>query len=201
MGRGERNLAGDLGLNIMEDERVNDPDVRIMLRFKDGDTGAFEQIFHKYKKSIVNYLMRMVGNAQRAEELAQEVFLKVAEGRKSYRPESKLSTWIFRIATNHALNELRRREYRSLHEPLEPEKEDEKARGGEDAAGGRELEERLTAAMMGLPESQRAALLLCIHQGLSYREISLSLKISEKAVKSLIHRARESLKVALKDYL
>lgn len=180
---------------------IDDPDVRIMLRYKNGDEKAFEEIFRKYKKPMVNYLYRMVGNEGRAEELAQDVFLKVAEGRRRYEPLAKLSTWLFRIATNVALNERRREEYRSAHTSLDAVEEPGHTARGDMTTGGKEMDEIVKKAVAGLPDTQRAALLLCTHEEMSYRDIGLALSVSEKAVKSLVHRARESLRKTLKGVL
>src|SRR5712691_2706778 len=97
----------------------DDPDVQLMLRFQKGDTEAFQQLFHKFSPSVVNFAFRFLGTQARAEEIAQEVFLQVYRWQRRYEPKAKFSTWLFKIANNHCLNEVRRGEYRVIRESLD----------------------------------------------------------------------------------
>jgi RNA polymerase sigma-70 factor (ECF subfamily) len=166
-----------------------------MLRFRDGDPAAFDALFHRYAPRLVSFLARMVREKERAEELAQEAFMRVVLARDRYQPRARFSTWIFGIASNLALNDLAR-----AHRSREQ-------RGSEGAAEriadpsplpDESLEARrkllwLEEALAKLPARQRAALLLRADQGLSYEEIAAALETSAKSVKSLIHRARSAL--------
>ncbi len=185
-----------------------DPDVTLMLAFQNGDDGAFETLFAKYSRPLVNFANRLLGNRERSEEIAQEVFLEVHRARKSYRPEAKFSTWIYRISTNRCFNDLRRPEHRIMVKSAGTEDQDsptvEAAADGPDALEsleGRRLREAIREAVSSLPEQQRTALLLCRYHGKSYREIADVMETTESAVKSLIHRATVSLRDRLKPHL
>lgn len=99
---------------IVQDRNWYDPDVELMLAFQRGDDWAFEALFRKYSRPLVNFANRLLGNRERAEEIVQEVFLEVHRARRAYRPQAKFSTWIYRISTNRCLNELRRPEHRLI---------------------------------------------------------------------------------------
>jgi len=103
----------------------DDPDVQLMLRFQQGDMAAFQQLFNRYTSSVVNFAFRFVHSRERAEELAQEVFLQVYRWQNRYEPKAKFSTWLFKIANNHCLNEVRKGEYRVSHESLDSQTNDE----------------------------------------------------------------------------
>ena len=189
-----------------------DPDVRRMLAFKAGSEGAFEELFEKYKRPLINYIYRFMGSRDLAEELTQEVFLKVYRSGHQYEARARFSTWLYRIATNVTMNELRRREYktptRSLDAPLggndDGPKHEPADKGNPDAyqsLAGRRLEGATRSALAELPEKQRAAVILSKFQGLSYEEIAGSLGCSLGAVKSLIHRGMGSLSRKLEPFL
>jgi len=185
-------------------------DVQLMLDVKAGDAQSFELLLHRYRTPLVNFLFRMVRDRAQAEDLAQEVFLRVYRARKDYVPSAKFTTWLFRIATNLALNSMRDRRYRqmevSIDEPVSVDAEDgsEKPLDLADRRPGVEqhLVEEARRAMIRraiekLPEKQRAAVLLHKYQGLDYREIGKILDCSESALKSLLFRAYEALRVEL----
>jgi len=190
----------------------DDPDVQLMLRFQGGDMDAFQQLFQKYSPSVVNFAFHFLGTRARAEEIAQEVFLQVYRWQKRYEPKAKFSTWLFKIANNHCLNEVRRGEYRITRESLDPvigsdgeERErdfpDTNPDEGEESVAAKETAERIEKTLERLPENQRAALMLSRLEGMSYQEVAEVIGCTEKAVKSLVFRATQSLKEGLRDIL
>lgn len=184
-------------------------DVQLMLGVKAGDEASFELLLRKYRNPLVSYLYRMVRDAATAEDLAQEVFLRVYRSRKQYAPSAKFTTWMFRIATNLALNARRDGRYRQFEvsvdqPPVESGRDDPPVLEVADRQPGieRALIERDRAAMIrravdALPEKQRAAVLLHKYQELDYDEIAGILGCSESALKSLLFRAYEALRVEL----
>jgi RNA polymerase sigma-70 factor, ECF subfamily len=180
-----------------------DEDVRLMLAFCDGDAAAFETLFRRWAGPLLRYLERMLGEAGAAEELVQEAFLRVHRARASYRPDARFSSWLYRIGTNLALNELRRPARRAPHGSVEgAEGEGEPLPAApestsEDLVDARREVRALDRALRELPERQRAALWLVAVEGHSYAEVAGSLEISEAAVKALVHRARTSLAAQL----
>jgi RNA polymerase sigma-70 factor (ECF subfamily) len=188
-----------------------DPDAGLMLRVKRGDRGAFEQLVNRYKQPVINFLYRTLGDPTEAEDLAQNVFLQVYKSADRYKVSAKFTTWLFTIARNLCLNEIRRRTRHpaeSLDAP-HPEHDDQPQRQFEDARTDSppdallhgELEEKIQRALGELPENQRLAILLCRQDELSYEDIARVLGCSLPATKSLIHRGRETLKQKLKPYL
>jgi RNA polymerase sigma-70 factor (ECF subfamily) len=188
----------------------DDPDVQLMLRFQEGEKEAFEQLFQKYSPSVVNFAFHFLGNRGRAEEIAQEVFLQVYRWQTRYEPKAKFSTWLFKIAHNHCLNEVRKGEYRVTLESISPREDaegDERQRElpdtnpgkGEEALAAKQAAARVTKILRKIPESQRTALTLSRLEGLSYQEVAEVLGSTEKAVKSLVFRATQSLRDGLRD--
>ena len=188
-----------------------DPDVAVMLRLQSGDQDAFQELFQKFSPRVLQYTRRLVGSEARAEEVTQDVFVQVFRFRQRYRPESRFSTWLYTIATNLCLNEIRRPE-RRLRVDLWKERNDEERRESpqladpaaitpEEGAAGRELARQLEAAVGDLPPKQRAALLLSRVDGLAYRDVAEALGCTEGAVKALLFRATQSLKKTLREYL
>jgi len=188
-----------------------DPDAALMLRVKQGDTAAFAALVDKYKQPVINLALRTVRDATEAEDLAQNVFVQVFRSAHRYRSSAKFSTWLFTIARNLCLNEIRRRSRHraeSLDAPqLHSEDElpqqlpDRHTPGPPEQLLQSELIAKLEQALAELPETQRTALLLCRQEELSYEEIARVLGCSLSATKSLIHRGREALKLKLKPYL
>jgi RNA polymerase sigma-70 factor (ECF subfamily) len=181
-----------------------DADARLMLQFQAGDLAAFELLFSRHSRSIVNFAYRFVRNREVAEELAQDVFIKVYDAARNYRAEAKFTTWLYRIATNVCLNEIRRPYFRAPHQSLDtpasddpddrpPEVEDVSRPSPETELERRGLRDLLKRALAALPEKQRVAFILNKYQELSYAETADVMRTSEKAVKSLIHRAKEAL--------
>lgn len=179
-------------------------DAELMLRVKGGDEGSFAYLLVKHRDSVVNYLYRMVQNGGVAEELAQDVFLRVYRARQNYEPTAKFTTWLYRIATHVALNALRDSKYDRNTEALDDTSPNERPRELRDPQPT--VEDNLVAeaqgweirrAIQALPEKQRAAVILHKYHDLDYKEIAQTLRCSESAVKSLLFRAYETLRVRL----
>jgi RNA polymerase sigma-70 factor, ECF subfamily len=188
-----------------------DPDAALMLRVKQGDTAAFTELVEKYKQPIMNLAYRTVRDMTEAEDLAQNVFVQVYKSAARYKSTAKFSTWLFTIARNLCLNEIRRRS-RHRAESLDathPDQDDQPLQQYEDKKTFSppesllqgELVQQIDRALADLPENQRSAILLCRQDELSYEEIAEALGCSVSATKSLIHRGRETLKERLKAYL
>lgn len=186
-------------------------DAAIMLRAAAGDESAFNYLAEKYHRPIIHFLFRMVRNQAVAEELAQEVFLRVYRSRQSYRAEARFTTWLYRIATNLAVNHARdtKRE-RAVRNVYLDAPDEETGAAPEVAADEPSAEQRLLreermkairAHVMALPERQRMAVLMHKYQGMDYREIGKVLKLSESATKSLLFRAYQTLRDKLKDFV
>lgn len=182
-----------------------------MLRVKQGDAAAFTELVEKYKQPIMNLVYRTIHDPTEAEDLAQNVFVQVFKSAPRYKSTAKFSTWLFTIARNLCLNEIRRRSRHpaeSLDTP-HPEQEDQPLHQFEDKKTFSppesllhgELARKIEEALGDLPENQRSAVLLCRQEDLSYEEIAEVLGCSVSATKSLIHRGRETLKEKLKAYL
>ena len=181
-----------------------------MLDVKAGDEQSFALLLQRYRTPLVNFVYRMVRSREQAEDLAQEVFLRVYRARKDYVPSAKFTTWLFRIATNLALNSVRDNRYQrmevSLDAPVTADVEDGDERPLDVAEKHPNIEQHLVEevrrkmirhAVDKLPEKQRAAVLLHKYQELDYGEISKILECSESALKSLLFRAYETLRVEL----
>lgn len=188
-----------------------DTDAALMLRVRQGDTLAFAELVDKYKQPVMNLACRMLRDATEAEDLSQMVFVQVFKSAHRYKVSSKFSTWLFTIARNLCLNEIRRRSRHPADsiEARHPEQDDQTAPQFEDKTTTSppdrllhgELEEKIQQALAGLPENQRLAILLCRQEDLSYEDIAHVLGSSVSATKSVIHRGRETLKQKLKPYL
>jgi len=173
-----------------------------MLAFQKGDQQSFEKLMEKYYPSILNFIYRLVGNKEHAEELTQEVFLKIYEHANKYQPKSTFKTWTYVIAKNLSLNELRRGKLHDKGTIVEGDEIDHKLTGRpEEHCLQDETVEAVKAAIQELPEKQRMAIVLRRYQELSYEEIAVALKLSEKAVKSLLNRAKVSLKDKLAKFV
>jgi len=179
------------------------PDAELMLRVKAGDEGSFADLLSRHRDPVVSFLYRMVQNAAIAEELAQDVFLRVYRARASYEPSAKFTTWLYRIATNLALNHIRDGRMQKQTAAIDDPESDV---GRELRAPEATVEEQLVAqslgwevrqAVLALPDKQRAAVLLHKYQDLDYRQIAAALGCSESAVKSLLFRAYEALRERL----
>lgn len=186
-------------------------DAEIMLRVRDGDDSGFDFLIAKYRRPIVHFMYRMVHNQGIAEELAQEVFLRVYRSRATYRAEARFSTWLYRIATNLGVNHARDTKYERAASNVYLDEPDAETGTRPDLADSTPTaeqdllrEERMQAIrkyVMALPERQRAAVLMHKYEGMDYKQIGDVLKLSESATKSLLFRAYQSLREKLKDFV
>jgi RNA polymerase sigma-70 factor, ECF subfamily len=183
-------------------------DVQLMLGVRAGDEASFELLLRRYRIPLVNFLYRMVRDSAQAEDLAQEVFLRVYRARKEYAPSAKFTTWLFRIATNLALNSIRDGRHRQMDVSIDQTVDDgEQEQARIDVADkSPDVEHRLLErdralmirqAVDSLPDKQRAAVLLHKYQEMDYADIARALDCSESALKSLLFRAYETLRVEL----
>ncbi len=179
-----------------------DPDAALMLAFQRGDDGAFRALFERHARAMVAFCHHFVRDAARAEELAQDVFVKLHGAAAKYRPTARFRTFLYRIASNHCLNELRRGEWTARarsasEEPPDPDLLASDAPTPEASARGAALERAVKDLLARLPENQRSAFVLCRFEGLSYEEIADVLDTTVSAVKSLVHRATVAAAAAL----
>jgi len=186
-------------------------DAALMLRVQRGDMVAFEALVDRHKQGVVNLIYRTLPDATEAEDLAQTAFVQVYKSAARYRATAKFTTWLYTIARNLCLNEIRRRSRHpaeALDAPVagvegESERQigDLRSFSPDQTALHNELSEKLEQALNELPENQRTAILLCQQEDLAYEDISKVLDCSLSATKSLIHRGRETLRQRLKTYL
>ena len=186
-------------------------DAAVMLRVAAGDEAGFNFLVEKHYRAMIHFLFRMVHNQAVAEELAQEVFLRVYRSRASYRAEAKFTTWLYRIATNLAVNHARDTRHERSAQTIyldapDPETGTTPDVADDDPTVEQNLlrDERMAAIrqhVMALPERQRMAVLMHKYQGMDYRQIGEVLKLSESATKSLLFRAYQTLRDKLKDFV
>jgi len=186
-------------------------DAAVMLRVAAGDESGFNYLVAKYHRPMIHFLYRMVHNQAVAEELAQEVFLRVYRARDSYRAEARFTTWLYRIATNLAVNHARDTRHERAAQTIYLDAPDEETGMSPDLADDEpSVEQRLVrdermaairSHVMALPERQRMAVLMHKYQGMDYRQIGEVLKLSESATKSLLFRAYQTLRDKLKDFV
>lgn len=173
----------------------SDPDAQLMLAFQAGDEAAFEALYQRHHRSVFNLAYRLLGDSHTAEDVAQEVFVKLYTSPRAYRPSAKFSTWLYRVAYNTCIDEIRKRRSRPSELP-----DSEIGQSPESTMESDELARAVREAIASLPEKQRAAVVLQRYEGLSYQEIADVLKTSVSAVESLLFRAKESLKAKLASY-
>jgi RNA polymerase sigma-70 factor, ECF subfamily len=186
-------------------------DADVMIRVKNGDDAAFEYLVTKFRRPMMSFMYRMARNSAVAEELVQEVFLRVYRSRATYNAEAKFSTWLYRIATNLAVNHARDTKYERPELSVNLDEPDSETGQVLDLADGAPTaeqvllrRERLAAIrqhVQNLPERQRMAVLMHKYQGMDYRQIAEVLKLSESATKSLLFRAYETLREKLKAFV
>jgi RNA polymerase sigma-70 factor (ECF subfamily) len=186
-------------------------DVDLMLRVKTGDESAFAYLVQKYRRPMVGFMYRMCHNPSTAEELAQEVFLRVYRSRTGYEPSAKFTTWLYRIATNLAANHARDTRHERPENTLRLDEPDQETGATPDLADEslsaeeqilqRERLAAIRSKVNALPERQRVAVIMHKYQQMDYREIGEVLKLSESATKSLLFRAYETLREQLKEFV
>jgi RNA polymerase sigma-70 factor, ECF subfamily len=181
-----------------------DCDAELMLRVKEGDGESFGLLLEKYRSPVIHFLYRMIQNHALAEELAQEVFLRVYRSRSSYEPTAKFTTWLFRIATHLALNSLRDGRNERRQDRLDDDSAEQGPLQLSDARPSVEQRmvyqvrlDEIRRAIGALPEKQRAAVLMHKYEEMEYSQIAKVLNCSESAVKSLLFRAYEALRARL----
>jgi RNA polymerase sigma-70 factor, ECF subfamily len=186
-------------------------DAEIMLELRDGNMAAFDVLLAKYRKPIIHFMFRMVHNQAVAEELAQEVFLRVYRSRETYRAEARFSTWVYRIATNLGGDHARDTRHERTASTIYLDEPDSETGSKPDVADSTPTveadllrEERMKAIrsyVLALPERQKIAVLMHKYEGLDYKQIGEVLKLSESATKSLLFRAYQTLREKLKDFV
>ncbi|MES2220928.1 MAG: RNA polymerase sigma factor [Acidobacteriota bacterium] len=185
-------------------------DAEIMQRAGAGDEAALEFLIAKYRRPIISFMYRMVHNQAVAEELAQEVFLRVYRARATYRAEARFSTWLYRIASNMAINHARDTKYERASGSIFLDQADEDTGTKPDVPDLRPIAEqdmlqdermqRIREHVMALPERQRMAVVMHKYQDMDYKQIGAVLKLSESATKSLLFRAYQTLREKLKEF-
>lgn len=194
---------------------LQDPDVRLMLLVRDDDAAAFEELMLRYQRRVITVLEHLVGQRDQAEDLAQDVFMRVYRSRKTYIPGSKFSTWLFTIVNNVASNarrSLARRKEVQINNPAGqsgPQSANPLDRLALESSGlmpTRQLDKTemgsvVRQAVQSLNERQRMAVLLSKFEEMSYNDIAETMGMSVQAIKSLLSRARANLKIALQPYL
>ncbi|MCI0350189.1 MAG: sigma-70 family RNA polymerase sigma factor [Acidobacteriales bacterium] len=201
--------AGTVAVGLVEYAQLSDTDV--MLRAQAGDDAAFDYLVQKFRRPLVSFMYRMARNLAVAEELSQEVFLRVYRSRQSYAAEAKFTTWLYRIATNLALNHIRDTKHERPENSVALDESDEESGlafelpdpslTAEQKMLRRERMQAIRKHVESLPERQRMAVVMHKYQSMDYREISKVLKLSESATKSLLFRAYETLREKLKDFV
>ena len=186
-------------------------DADVMLRVKAGDDSAFDYLVQKYRRPMISFMYRMVHNAAIAEDLAQEIFLRVYRSRASYEPTAKFTTWLYRIATNLAVNHARDTRHERPENIVSIDESDEEsgatvdlpdpALSVEENLLRRERMKAIRDTVQALPERQRMAVIMHKYQQMDYRQIGDVLKLSESATKSLLFRAYETLREQLKEFI
>ena len=186
-------------------------DAEIMLQVKAGDDSAFEYLVQKYRRPMVSFMFRTAHSNAVAEDLAQEVFLRVYRSRESYEASAKFSTWLYRIATNLAVNHTRDTRHERPENTVSLDEPDENtgmtmdvpddSLSAEEAILRRERLAAIRQRVQALPERQRMAVVMHKYQQMDYRQIAEILKLSESATKSLLFRAYETLREQLKEFV
>ena len=193
--------------NARDARQIEDPDLELLARWRSGDDAAFEQLVRRHQKKVFRLLLRMMGNREEAEDVAQETFLSLHRHGRRFRGEARFSTFVYRVASNAALNRRRtlgrnRARLKKLAVrqaggddlPVAP-------RNPEDAASGADLSAHVREALDTLKPSLRLPVVLYDMEGLAYREIAEVLGVAEGTVKSRIHRARQALRAELEGVL
>jgi RNA polymerase sigma-70 factor (ECF subfamily) len=186
-------------------------DADVMLRVKAGDTTAFDYLVQKYRRPIISFMLRTARTQAAAEDLAQEVFLRVYRSRESYEANAKFTTWLYRIATNLAMNYTRDTKHERPENQVRVDETDDEtglkfdlpdhSLSAEQRIVLRERVLAIRSRVMELPERQRVAVIMHKYQAMDYREIGEVMKLSESATKSLLFRAYQTLREQLKEFV
>jgi RNA polymerase sigma-70 factor (ECF subfamily) len=205
-----KGLAVDLNA-VAANGKADNGDADVMLRLKAGELECFEYLMNKYRRPIVHFMFRMVHNQAVAEEMAQEVFLRVYRARETYRAEARFTTWLYRIATNLAVNYARDTKNERTAPTIHLDEPDPETGSLHDVADVTptveadllrdERMKAIRAHVMELPERQRMAVLMHKYQEMDYKQIGAVLKLSESATKSLLFRAYQTLRERLKEFV
>ena len=191
--------------------KENEDGVKLMLEFQDGDEEAFNKIVDNFKSPLINFIYRYTGNLPDAEDLAQEVFIRIYKAKDKYTPIAKFSTWMFRIAANLCLDYKKKQKSDSLYnrkllfarnkegEEIQEETYDNSEKGIEQSLELLETGKAVQEALFSIPENQRLAIILKVYEDKSYEEIAEILGVSVSSVESLLFRARQNLKKLLVD--
>jgi RNA polymerase sigma-70 factor (ECF subfamily) len=171
-----------------------DPEYALIRAIAAGDQEAFERLVERYQNPLCNFIYRYLGDRATAEDITQEVFMRVYRFAPRFAPKARVSSWVFQIARNLALNEIERRRRQRVDETAV---DGEPGSHAHAAPASSELEQEVMGALRDLPENQRAALLLRVNEELSYREIGEILGLSVQSVESLLFRARQQLRASL----
>jgi RNA polymerase sigma-70 factor (ECF subfamily) len=173
------------------------PDSELVRQIQSGEAAAFDELMRRYKRPVVNFVFRMLGNAEDADDVAQDVFVRVYQNLDAYRPEMKFSTWLFASARNAAIDRIR---WRSRHrtESIESAPEIVASSGTAEEVNAREIGDQIAAAIAKLPEDQKTAIVLSEYHGMSYAEIAGVMRCSEKSVESRLYRAKQTLRERLR---
>jgi len=213
MERGRLNFAAAATSSPLPVTNFSEPgsDAEMMLRVKAGDESAFAYLVQKYRRPLVGFMYRLCHNPATAEELAQEVFLRVYRSRTSYEASAKFSTWLYRIATNLAVNNARDTRHERPEKTVrldEPDQETgttpdlaDESLSAEEQLVRRERLAAIRSKVNALPERQRLAVMMHKYQQMDYRQIAAVMKLSESATKSLLFRAYETLREQLKEFV
>jgi RNA polymerase sigma-70 factor (ECF subfamily) len=189
---------------------IDDPDSKLMVAYQQGDCNAFDHLLDKYHRPIVNFVYKFVNNAAEAEDLAQEVFLRIHRARSRYEPRAKFSAWIFRIAANLTFKELRRKRragFWSRNHHSEGQADYEQASipdplpDSERRLLASEMGRVIRRAVLGLPDKEKLALVLRRYEEMSYRDIAEVMNCTEGAVKTYIHRGKLHVRDRILPYL
>ncbi len=189
-----------------------DHDTQLMVKVSQGDLRAYEELVQKHKSSVINAVYKMINDVNEAEDIAQNVFIQIYKAAPRYQPSAKFTTWMFTIVRNLSLNEIRRRGTHKLDslegsqqpddsERPDPQFADPKSKNSIQVAEQNELERAIDEALASLPENQRTALVLRRYEDMPYEEIAKVIKCSVPATKSIIFRARETMKEKLRTFL
>ena len=210
-GKEANGLAAELHAAAGTGKAAETGDADVMLRLKAGELECFDYLMNKYRRPIVHFMYRMVHNQAVAEEMAQEVFLRVYRSRETYRAEARFTTWLYRIATNLAVNHARDTKNERTAPTIHLDEPDPETGSMHDVADDTPTieadllrQERMKAIkqhVMALPERQRMAVLMHKYQEMDYKQIGAVLKLSESATKSLLFRAYQTLRERLKEFV